>query len=103
MVATKGYARLLRRLPGLLTGGGHALLCLNASEFPMTFLHDLVREHAAALRFVERVAHPAVFADVDEGKGGEGGGVAVDRSAGRSRFIRKWASKACPRSATSYQ
>jgi len=39
----------------------------------MTFLHDLVREHAAALRFVERVAHPAVFADVDEGKGGEGG------------------------------
>ena len=35
----------------------------------MTFLHDLVREHAAALRFVERVAHPAVFADVDEGKG----------------------------------
>ena len=34
----------------------------------MTFLHDLVREHAAALRFVERVAHPAVFADVDEGR-----------------------------------
>jgi len=68
-VATKNYARLLRRLPELLIGGGHALLCLNAPELPMAFLHDLVREHAPALRFVERVPNPSVFADVDEGRG----------------------------------
>ncbi|MEO7106160.1 MAG: class I SAM-dependent methyltransferase, partial [Rhodoferax sp.] len=31
-VATKDYARLMRRLPDLLNTGGHALLCLNAPE-----------------------------------------------------------------------
>ena len=65
-VATKDYARLLRRLPGLLAPGGHALLCLNAPELPMAFLLDLVREHAPALRFEARIANPAAFADVDE-------------------------------------
>ncbi|QTD47365.1 class I SAM-dependent methyltransferase [Ottowia testudinis] len=68
-VATKDYARLLRRLPDLLAPGGHALLCLNAPELSMEFLHDLVSEHAPALRFVKRVPNPAVFADVDEGRG----------------------------------
>ena len=68
-VATKDYARLLRRLPALLAPGGHALLCLNAPELSMEFLHGLVREHAPGLSFVERVANPAVFADVDEGRG----------------------------------
>ena len=68
-VATKDYARLLRRLPDLLSDGGHTLLCLNAPELPMAFLQDLVREHAPALRFVGRVPNPAVFADVDEGRG----------------------------------
>ncbi len=68
-VATKDYARLLRRLPMLMASGGHALLCLNAPELSVGFLHDLVREHAPGLEFVERVANPAVFADVDEGRG----------------------------------
>lgn len=67
-VATKDYARLLRRLPALLAPGGHALLCLNAPELSMEFLHGLVREHAPGLSFVERVPNPAVFADVDEGR-----------------------------------
>ena len=35
----------------------------------MAFLQGLVREHAPGLEFVERVANPAVFADVDEGRG----------------------------------
>ena len=47
-VATKDYAKLMRRLSELLRPGGHALLCLNAPE----------------LAFVERLANPAVFADV---------------------------------------
>ena len=68
-VATKDYARLLRRLPDLLTPGGHALLCLNAPELPMSFLHDLVREHAPDLSFIERVTNPGVFADSDEDRG----------------------------------
>lgn len=63
-VATKDYARLVRRLPDLLMPGGHVLLCLNAPELGTDFLHQLMRELAPELRFVERVANPVVFDDV---------------------------------------
>ncbi|MFZ3128404.1 MAG: class I SAM-dependent methyltransferase [Rhodoferax sp.] len=63
-VATKDYARLMRRLPDLLMPGGHALLCLNAPELGVAFLQDQMRELAPGLVWVERVANPAVFADV---------------------------------------
>jgi len=65
-VATKDYARLMRRLPDLLAPGGHALLCLNAPELGLAFLQDQMREIAPELEFVERVANPAVFADVSQ-------------------------------------
>ena len=64
-VATKDYARLVRRLPDLLAPGGHALLCLNAPELGAGFLQEQMRELAPALEFVKRVANPAVFADVE--------------------------------------
>jgi len=63
-VAPKDYPRLVRRLPDLLAPGGHALLCLNAPELGPAFLHELVATHAPGLVFKERVANPAVFADV---------------------------------------
>ena len=62
-VATKDYARLLRRLPDLLAPGGHALLCLNAPELDSAFLHQQVQEQAPTLQFVERLANPTAFAD----------------------------------------
>ncbi|MEH0165446.1 class I SAM-dependent methyltransferase [Roseateles microcysteis] len=65
-VATKDYARLMRRLPDLLVPGGHALLCLNAPELGLAFLQDQMHALAPELQFVERVANPAVFADVSE-------------------------------------
>jgi 23S rRNA (cytosine1962-C5)-methyltransferase len=64
-VATKDYARLVRRLPDLLVPGGHALLCLNAPELDTDFLHRQVQEQAPELAFVQRLPNPAVFADVD--------------------------------------
>lgn len=64
-VATKDYAKLMRRLPGLLRPGGHVLLCLNAPEMGTAFLHEQMREQAPELEFVERVANPAAFADID--------------------------------------
>ncbi len=64
-VATKDYARVVRRLPELLTRGGQALLCLNAPELPSQFLIDLVAAEASALRFVQRLDNPTVFNDVD--------------------------------------
>jgi 23S rRNA (cytosine1962-C5)-methyltransferase len=65
-VATKDYARLMRRLPELLAPGGHALLCLNAPELGLAFLQEQMTELAPELSFVQRVANPAAFADVSE-------------------------------------
>ncbi|MDP2419210.1 MAG: class I SAM-dependent methyltransferase [Hydrogenophaga sp.] len=62
-VATKDYARLLRRLPNLLRPGGHALLCLNAPEIPESFLHDLLATEAPELELLQRLPNPTVFAD----------------------------------------
>ncbi len=63
-VATKDYARLMRRLPDLLELGGHALLCLNAPELGMAFLQDQMQELAPDLTFVQRLPNPPAFADV---------------------------------------
>lgn len=65
-VATKDYARLMRRLPDLLEPGGSVLLCLNAPELSSRFLLDHMAEVAPSLQFVERVANPPTFADIDE-------------------------------------
>jgi len=62
-VATKDYARLLRRLPDLLAPNGHALLCLNAPELGADFLQREVEASAPSLTFVERLPNPAPFAD----------------------------------------
>ena len=64
-VATKDYARLLRRLPDLLAPGGHALVCLNAPELGVDFLQQHMQAQAPELALVERLANPPAFADVD--------------------------------------
>lgn len=64
-VATKDYARLVRRLPELLAPGGHALVCLNAPELDTAFLKQHMQEQAPALEFVQRLPNPAAFADVE--------------------------------------
>ena len=63
-VATKDYAKLMRRLPDLLASNGHALLCLNAPELDCAFLQEQMQALAPELHFVERIANPLVFADV---------------------------------------
>jgi len=67
-VATQDYIKLIRRLPDLLEPQGHVLLCLNAPELDAQFLHSQVAEAAPSLKFVERLANPAAFADVDTEK-----------------------------------
>ncbi|MEK8051083.1 class I SAM-dependent methyltransferase [Ideonella sp. DXS22W] len=63
-VATKDYARLIRRLPDLLIPGGHALLCLNAPELPEAFLHEQLAAQAPQLQVMARLPNPPAFADV---------------------------------------
>jgi 23S rRNA (cytosine1962-C5)-methyltransferase len=58
----------MRRLPDLLMHGGYALLCLNAPELGCAFLQTQMQELAPSMRFVERIANPAAFADVDADK-----------------------------------
>jgi 23S rRNA (cytosine1962-C5)-methyltransferase len=65
-VATKDYARLMRRLPELLADHGHALICLNAPELDCAFLQEQMQALAPGLRFVQRLANPPAFADVNE-------------------------------------
>jgi 23S rRNA (cytosine1962-C5)-methyltransferase len=63
-VATKDYARLMRRLPDLLAPGGHALLCLNAPELGTDFLREQMQALAPKLQPLGRLPNPEVFADV---------------------------------------
>ena len=63
-IATKDYAKLMRRLPDLLMPGGQALLCLNAPELGSAFLQDQMKELAGELDFVQRLANPTTFGDV---------------------------------------
>ena len=65
-VATKDYARLMRRLPDLVMPSGHVMLCLNAPELGVEFLTTQMAELVPSLRFVERVANPSVYADISE-------------------------------------
>ncbi|MEG2999398.1 MAG: class I SAM-dependent methyltransferase [Comamonas sp.] len=65
-IATKDYARLMRRLPDLLAPNGQALLCLNAPELGTDFLRAQMTDIAPELQFVQRIPNPPVFADVDE-------------------------------------
>ncbi|MBR9729244.1 class I SAM-dependent methyltransferase [Shewanella intestini] len=67
-VATKDYQRLLKRIPQLLNPKGEVLLCLNAPELGCDFLKKQVIDTAPNLSFIERLANPAVYQDVNEQK-----------------------------------
>ncbi|MEN0105720.1 MAG: class I SAM-dependent methyltransferase, partial [Pseudomonas sp.] len=63
---TQDYAKILRRLPDLLTPGGLVLACVNDPHIGPDFLLAGMAEHAPALVFQERLANPPEFADVHE-------------------------------------
>lgn len=63
-VATKDYARLVRRLPDLLAPGGHALVCLNSPKLTTEFLQEVVQAEAPELVFEQRLPNPTGFEDV---------------------------------------
>ena len=65
-VATQDYIKLIRRLPDLLRPEGRVLLCLNAPQLSPAFLMDQMQEAAPELVFEQRLANPAVFADVSD-------------------------------------
>ncbi|RKF18494.1 SAM-dependent methyltransferase [Alginatibacterium sediminis] len=64
-VATKDYSRLLKRLPDLLSDQADVLLCLNAPELSRDYLKSQVSEYCPQLEFLEQVANPSVFDDIN--------------------------------------
>jgi 23S rRNA (cytosine1962-C5)-methyltransferase len=66
---TKDYQRVLRRLPELLTAQGTVLACMNDPAFGEDFLIDGVTREAPGLHFVQRLANPPEFPDVDPQSG----------------------------------
>lgn len=67
-VATRDYAKILRRLDQLAAPAARVLACLNAPELDDGFLQSLFAEHCPDWAFVERLpAHPD-FPDRDEAR-----------------------------------
>ncbi|CAG8867988.1 Ribosomal RNA large subunit methyltransferase I [Pseudomonas fluorescens] len=66
---TQDYAKILRRLPELLTAGATVLACVNDPAIGPQFLIQGMAEHAPALGFVERLDNPPEFPDVDPAGG----------------------------------
>ena len=64
-IATKDYAKLMRRLPDLLRPEGLVMLCLNAPELGVEFLQSQMAEVAPELVFEQRLGNPPAFADID--------------------------------------
>ena len=62
---TRDYAKILRKLPELLTEGGCVLACINAPDIDAGFLIDGMATEAPTLRFEQRLANPPEFADID--------------------------------------
>lgn len=64
-VATKDYAKVLRRLNELSKPQAEALLCLNAPELESDFLLQLMTECAPDWTFIERLPTSPEFADIN--------------------------------------
>lgn len=64
-IATKDYAKVVRRLPELMPMGGLVLACLNAPELPESYLREQFKRECPSARFVERLAPSADFPDIN--------------------------------------
>lgn len=64
-IATKDYARVVRRLPELMPGGGLVLACLNAPEVGADFLAELMKSSCPGVKLLERLPGSPDFPDAD--------------------------------------
>lgn len=64
-VATKDYAKVVRRIPELLAPNTEVLACLNAPELDSQFLKDKFQELAPSLSFERRLPASPDFPDID--------------------------------------
>lgn len=62
----RDYEKLLVKLKPALADKAQLVLCLNSPALGESFLHELVKTVFPEATFVERIANPAVLADVSE-------------------------------------
>lgn len=67
-MASKDYARVIRRLPELLSEQGEVLACLNAPELGEDFLINLFNEHCPQMELVCRLGNRSDFPEKDTSK-----------------------------------
>ena len=67
-VATRDYAKVLRRIAELASPGAHVLVCLNAPELDEDFLRQLVTDNSPGCVFEKRLAAHPDFPDIDPGR-----------------------------------
>ncbi len=67
-IATKDYAKVLRRIHEFAEEGADILACLNAPELDCQFLIDLFAEHAPLCQYQGRLPCSPDFKDVNEQK-----------------------------------
>lgn len=65
----RDYAKILRRLPELLTPGGQVLACINDPDTGPDFLVRGMAEEAPDLVFVQRLENPPEFPDINPDSG----------------------------------
>ncbi|HEY7885929.1 MAG TPA: class I SAM-dependent methyltransferase [Cellvibrionaceae bacterium] len=64
-VATRDYAKLVRRIPELMPAGGDILACLNAPELPPDFVQTVFASECPAAQFCQRLAPSTDFPDTN--------------------------------------
>ena len=62
----RDYEKLLTKLKPALADNAQLVLCLNSPALGEAFLHELVETVFPDACFIERIANPAVLADINE-------------------------------------
>jgi len=62
-VATKDYAKVVRRMPELLAGDGVIMAALNSPELDTSFIKSVFDNECPQCSFLRRIANPVSFPD----------------------------------------
>ncbi len=65
----RDYAKIIRRIPQWMNPGATLMLCLNSPDLDENFLKTEVARECPDCHFEHRLENPAVFKEVNEGKG----------------------------------
>lgn len=61
----RDYKKIIRRIPEFMNPGAQLMLCLNSPSLTESFIYDMVAEECPACTFIETIAPPEVYVDID--------------------------------------